>query len=86
MTLPQLQAEAQKEFENILFPSKENDGIEHVDDSYEGFMKRIDDFIAQAYGAGRSDAVDYIQDRSMQSAPESFLENLPRIIIEARNT
>lgn len=30
-----------KEYANILFPSKEDDGIEHVDASYEDFMAKL---------------------------------------------
>lgn len=30
-----------KEYGNMIFPSKEGDGIEHVDASYEDFMAKL---------------------------------------------
>lgn len=30
-----------KELDNAIFPSKEDDGIEHVDMSYKDFMRKL---------------------------------------------
>jgi hypothetical protein len=44
--MTELKTQAREEFENILFESKEDtDSIEHVDDTYSGFLSRIDKLI-----------------------------------------
>lgn len=34
------------EIKDAIFPSKEDDGIEHVDFSYEEFMQKLDELAA----------------------------------------
>lgn len=41
MTVPELIKQKVREYENIIFPSKEGDGIEHVDASYKDFMEKL---------------------------------------------
>ncbi len=46
VTISSLQASAREKFDNLVFPSKENDGIEHMDCSYEEFFQLLDSLIA----------------------------------------
>lgn len=38
--------------DNLIFPSKEDDGIEHVDESYEGFKATFSGALVRMYDAG----------------------------------
>lgn len=46
----------EKELNNIIFPSKEDGGIEHVDMSYKKFMKFIQEGLDTAYQKGLDDS------------------------------
>lgn len=40
-------------FRNDVFPSKEDDGIEHMDMSYKAFFERLEEVTMATYEAGR---------------------------------
>ncbi len=48
--------EKMKEIMDVVFPSKEDDGVEAIDMWYTDFIEMLEDALKEVYKAGKSDS------------------------------